>query len=85
MAKYPKLWLLGILQNLDGTSGYTTVMPQNLFLYLEKLGKYLGTSKNFGSNMSMWILKQNGEIVSRTALRTLNDSELASDTENTKR
>ena len=33
----------------------------------------------------MWILKQNGGIVSRTTLRTLTDSELASDTENTKR
>ena len=35
--------------------------------------------------MSMWILKQNGEIVSRTTLRTLTDSELASETEKTKR
>ena len=35
--------------------------------------------------MSMWILKQNGEIVSRTTLRTHTDSELASETENTKR
>ena len=35
--------------------------------------------------MSMWILKQNGEIVSRTTLRTLTDSELASETENTNR
>ena len=35
--------------------------------------------------MSMWILKQNGEIVSRTALRTLTDYELASETEKTKR
>ena len=32
----------------------------------------------------MWILKYNGEIVSRTKLRTLTDSELASDTEKTK-
>ena len=35
--------------------------------------------------MIMWILKQNGEIVSRTTLRTLTNSELASDTEETKR
>ena len=35
--------------------------------------------------MSMWILKQNGEIISRTTLRTLTDSELASERENTKR
>ena len=35
--------------------------------------------------MSMWILKQNGKIVSRTTLRTLTDSELASETEKTKR
>ena len=35
--------------------------------------------------MSMWILKQNGEIVSRTTLRTLTDSELASETEKTKK
>ena len=35
--------------------------------------------------MSMWILKQNGEIVSRTTLRTLTDSELDSETEKTKR
>ena len=34
--------------------------------------------------MSMWIIKQNGEIVSRTTLRTLTDSELASETEKTK-
>ena len=33
----------------------------------------------------MWILKQNGEIVSRTTLRTLTDSELASETEKIKR
>ena len=31
--------------------------------------------------MSMWILKHNGEIVSRKTLRTLTDSELASETE----
>ena len=35
--------------------------------------------------MSMWILKQNGEIVSRTTLRTLTDSELSSEIEKTKR
>ena len=35
--------------------------------------------------MSMWILKHNGEIVSRKKLRTLTDSELASETEKTKR
>ena len=35
--------------------------------------------------MSMWILKQNGESVSRTTLCTLTDSELASETEKTKR
>ena len=29
----------------------------------EELGKYLGPSDNVGSKMSMWILKQNGEIV----------------------
>ena len=34
--------------------------------------------------MSMWILKHNGEIVSRTTLSTLTDSELASETEKTK-
>ena len=33
----------------------------------------------------MWILKQNGEIVSRTTLRTLTDSELASETEKIKK
>ena len=33
----------------------------------------------------MWILKKNGEIVSRTTLRTLTDSELASETEKTNR
>ena len=35
--------------------------------------------------MSVWILKHNGEIVSRTTLRTLTDCELASATEKTKR
>ena len=51
----------------------------------EELGKYPGTSKNVGYKMSMWILKQNGEIVSRTTLHTLTDYELASETEKTKR
>ena len=50
----------------------------------EEIGKYLGPSENVGSNMSMWILKQNGEIVSRKTLRTLADFELASETEKTK-
>ena len=35
--------------------------------------------------MSMWILKGNGEIVSRTTLRTLLESELASETEKERR
>ena len=35
--------------------------------------------------MSIWIIKKNGEILSRTTLRTLTDSEIASDTEKTKR
>ena len=50
----------------------------------EELGKYLGPYENVGSKMSLWILKQNGEILSRTTLRTLADSELASETEKTK-
>ena len=33
----------------------------------------------------MWILKHNGEIVSRTTVGTLTDSELASETEKKKR
>ena len=33
----------------------------------------------------MWTLKQNGEIVSRKTFCNLTDSELASETENTKR
>ena len=33
----------------------------------------------------MWILKKNGDIVSRKTLRTLTDSEISSDTEKTKR
>ena len=51
----------------------------------EEFGKYLGPSENVGSKMSMCILKQNGKIVSRTTLRTLTDSKLASEIENTKR
>ena len=47
----------------------------------EEPGKYLGPSENVGSKMSMWILKQNGEIISRTTLRTLTNSELTSETE----
>ena len=35
--------------------------------------------------MNMWILKQNGEIVPRITLRTLTDSELASEIENIKK
>ena len=56
----------------DATKSFT--LPE------EESGKYLGPSKNVGSMMIMWILKQNGEIVSRTTLRTFNDSELASET-----
>ena len=51
----------------------------------EELGKYPGPYENIGSKMSMWILKQNGEIVSRTTFRTLTDSGLASETERKKR
>ena len=40
----------------------------------EELGKYFGAYENVGSKMTMWILKQNGEIVSRTTLCTLTDS-----------
>ena len=61
----------------DATTSFT--------LTEEELGKYLGPYENIGSKMSMWILKYNGEIVSRPTLRTLTDSEIASDTENTKR
>ena len=46
----------------------------------EELGKYLGPYENVGYKMSMWIIKQNGEIVSRTTLRTITDYELASET-----
>ena len=51
----------------------------------EELGRYLGPSENVGSKMSLWILKGNGEVVSRTTLRTLSESELASETEKEKR
>ena len=47
----------------------------------EEVVKYLGPSNNVVSKMSMWILKQNGEILSRTILRTIADTELASETE----
>ena len=50
----------------------------------EKLEKYLRPYENIVSKMIMWILKYNGEIVSRTTLRTLTHSELASETEKTK-
>ena len=60
----------------DATTSFT--LPE------EKLRKYLGPSDNVGSKMSIWILKNNGEVVSSTILRTLNDYELSSDTENTK-
>ena len=59
----------------------TTAFP----LPEEELGKYLGPSENVGSKMSMWILKYNGEIVSRTKLRTLADYELAIEPEKKKR
>ena len=51
----------------------------------EELGRYLGPSENVGSKMSMWSLKGNGKVVSRTTLRTLSESELASETEKEKR
>ena len=47
----------------------------------EALGKYLGPSEDIGSKMSMWILKENGEVVSRTTLRSLTESKIASETE----
>ena len=56
----------------DATTSFT--LPE------EELIKYLGPSENVGSKMIMWILKQNGKIVYRTTLRTLTDSELASET-----
>ena len=68
-------WYQWVYYRYDTTSFY---LPE------EEIGKYLGTSDNIGSKMSMWILKQNGEIVSRTTLRTLTDSELASETVTTK-
>ena len=51
----------------------------------EELGRYLGPSENVGSKMSMWILKGNGEVVSRTTLRPLNDGERSRETEKIKR
>ena len=50
----------------------------------EQLGKTLGPTENVGSKMSQWILKENGQIVSRTTLRSLTDSEMASETEKSK-
>ena len=71
------VWYQWVYYRYDDTTSFP--LPE------EDLGKYLGTSDNVGSKMIMWALKQNGEIVSRTTLHTLTDSELASETENTKR
>jgi len=37
----------------------------------EVLGCYLGPAKNEGNEMTMWVLKANGNIVPRTGLRQL--------------
>ena len=41
----------------------------------EVLGRYLGPAKNEGNEMTMWILKMNGQVVPRTGLRKLTPRE----------
>lgn len=61
----------------DNTEGFPT--PK------ETLGRVLGPAINAGNEMSMWVLKSNGEVVPRRTLRRLNPEEVASDVEKTKR
>jgi hypothetical protein len=51
----------------------------------EVLGRYLGKSHGVGNAMACWILKGNGKVVARRTLRPLNDLELRSEVEKTKR
>jgi len=54
---------------------------------LERLGRCLGPSKNHGSEMAQWVLKENGEIVPLRTLRRLTPHELSvtNETERDKR
>jgi len=51
----------------------------------EVLGKYLGPVKNEGNEMTMWVLKANGNVVPRTGLCKLPPAEEHEPVENDKR
>ncbi len=51
----------------------------------EVLGRYLGPAKNEGNEMTVWILKMNGNVVPRTGLRKLTPGELYDEVERSKR
>ena len=52
---------------------------ENAGLGPEALGRWLGVSHRVGNLMSYWILKENGQIVSRTTVQRIPDLELATD------
>ena len=47
----------------------------NFSFMKEVLGRYLGPAKNGGNEMTMWVLKVNGNVVPRTGLRKLTPAE----------
>ena len=58
---------------------------ESFLLPEETLGRYIGPSYNVDSKMSMWILKDNRQVVSRTTLRSLTEAKIASDVKKSKR
>ena len=65
--------------------GYFMDQKAGFPLQREILGRVLGPSKGVGNEMSQWILKSNGKIVSRRTVRPLNAEELVKDEEKAKR
>ena len=51
----------------------------------EFLGRVLGPAKGEGNGMAQWALKANGNVVPCRTTRSLNTSELSSETEKRKR
>lgn len=51
----------------------------------EVLGRCLGPSQSFGNSMSQWVLVRSGKVICVTTLRRLNQSEIDSESERSKR
>ena len=44
-----------------------------------EVGRWLGVSHRIGKLMSYWVLKKNGQVVSRTTVQRVPDLELSTD------